>query len=147
MLVFPVETVWLPVMAHNFPFFSFRKNEINKTWHLTIAKIPVHLTYHLQMKVVSTREGQRGTFRAKIEADEPGKQDSARGRSEPRLHRAAREPPGMRGGSPGRQQPQTSLFRVDYYCHLVLSLLVLLGPSVSGLSGAGALPIPASDTM
>lgn len=56
MLVFPVETVWLPGVAPNFPSFLFIQNEVNKAWLGTTANIPAHLTYHLRRKVI-TREG------------------------------------------------------------------------------------------
>lgn len=59
MLVFPVETVWLPELAQNIPhhhqpFLFEKKNEINKTWHLTIANVGFISTYHLQTKVTAT---------------------------------------------------------------------------------------------
>lgn len=60
MLVFPVETVWLPELARNIP--PFRKNEINKTWHLTIANTGFIPTYHLQTKVTTTERVGKETF-------------------------------------------------------------------------------------
>lgn len=68
MLVFPVETVWLPELAQNIPPFLFvkkkkkEKNEINKTWHLTIANIGFIPTYHLQTKVTATERVGKETF-------------------------------------------------------------------------------------
>lgn len=42
--------------------FSFRKNEINKTWHLTIANTGFIPTYHLQTKVTATERVGKETF-------------------------------------------------------------------------------------
>lgn len=64
MLVFPVETVWLPELAQNISPFLFikKKNEINKTWHLTIANVGFIPTYHLQTKVTATERVRKEAF-------------------------------------------------------------------------------------
>lgn len=64
-------------MAHNFPSLFFYKNEINKTCHLTIAKVAVHLTYHLQMKVTTRKGQERETRPAEIDTDLPRRRTRA----------------------------------------------------------------------
>ena len=91
------------------------------------------------------RRPREAHSRLKSTRTSPGRRTAPEGQVAAPAGRGSQGAPGMRAGLPWAAQPQAPPFRVYYYRDWVLSLLLLLRPSLSRLSGAGALPIPASE--
>jgi hypothetical protein len=65
--------------------FREKKNEINKTWHLTIANVGFIPTYHLQTKVTATERVRKKPSLRHGQSRDAGQ----RREEEPRLDGAA----------------------------------------------------------